>query len=135
MSAGPATGGRARRKSLMILVIIGAVAGLLTVVAVVRLRNHPGMVKSSGTTSVSGKVLSYPGAQSIVDMTNNDGSRTIQLQTPDSLDRVQNWYQTNVALTKTVRLTPTSVVMKNAKVTITLANNDNKTVVLIKQLP
>ncbi len=68
-------------------------------------------------------------------MTNNDGSRTVQLQTTDSLDRVENWYQTNVKLTKTVRLTSASVVMKNEKVTITLANDDNKTVILIKQLP
>ena len=117
----------------MILAIIGAIAGILTVVALVRLRSHPDPVKSA--TSVSSKVLSYPGAQSIVDMTNNDGSRTIQLQTTDSLDRVQNWYQSNIALTKTVRLTSTSVVMKNEKVTITLANEDNKTVILIKQAP
>ena len=83
----------------------------------------------------SDSVLFYPGARSIVNMTNNDGSRTIQLETTDSLDRVESWYQKNLTLNKTMRLTSSSVVMKNEKVTVTLAGEDGKTVILIKQLP
>jgi len=124
--------GPAWPKSLMVLAIIGALAGVLTVVAIVRLRSPSSLV---GSTSVSDSRLSYPGAQSIVDMTNNDGSRTLQLQTSDPIDQVQSWYQTNLTLTKTVRLTSASVVMKGDKVTVTLANDDNKTVILIKQSP
>ena len=127
--------GRGRRKSITVLAIIAFIAGILTVVAIVRLRGHRSTFSSADGQTVSSSRLLYPGAQSIVDMINNDGSRTIQLQTTDSLDRVENWYQTNLTLKKTVRLTSTSVVMKNQKVTITLASEDNKTVILIKQAP
>ena len=107
----------------LVLVIIG----LLTVIAIVAMRNDDEAPVASQ--------LIYPGAQTVVDMTNTDGSRTIQLQTPDSLDKVESWYQKNLRLTKTMRLTSTSHVMKNDKVTITLASEDNKTNILIKQRP
>ena len=81
------------------------------------------------------EALLYPGATTVVDMDHSDGGRTIHLQTPDPLDRVESWYQNSLDLDKTLRLTSNSVVMKNAKVAITLAVEDNKTNILIKQSP
>jgi hypothetical protein len=79
--------------------------------------------------------LIYPGAQTVVDMTGADGSRAIHLQTKEALARVESWYQTNLKLSKTLRLTSTSVVMKKEKVTITLAEEGGTTNILIKQAP
>ena len=74
----------------------------------------------------------YPGSQTIVDM-QGEGYRTLQLQTPDSLEQVVAWYETILKPTKTMRLTSTSVVLKNQDVTATIATEDNKTNILIKQ--
>lgn len=119
---------RGRRKIVVVsFVLILIVVGILTLAAVMRMRN------ANATADTS--PLIYPGAQTVVDMTNTDGSRTIQLQTKDPLARVENWYQTNLKLSKTVRLASTSVVMKKEKVTITLAEEDGTTNILIKQAP
>jgi hypothetical protein len=94
-----------RRKAMVggfVLVLI--IVGILTTLVVMRMRN------ANATADTS--ALIYPGAQTVVDMTNTDGSRTVQLQTKEPLARVENWYQTNLKLSKTVRLTSTSVVMK-----------------------
>jgi hypothetical protein len=116
------------QRNIMIAGALGLlILGIITAVAIVRVRNHIGVPTISE--------LTYPDAQPVVDMTNTDGSRTLQLQTPDSLDKVESWYQNSLKLTKTMRLTSTSYVMKNDKVTITLATENNKTNILIKQLP
>lgn len=118
----------ATQRNILIAGALGLlVLGIITAMAIVRIRNHTGVPTNSQ--------LMYPGAQEIVDMTNTDGSRTIQLQTSDALDKVESWYQKSLKLTKTMRLTSTSYVMKNDKVTITLAIEANKTNILIKQLP
>ena len=119
---------RGRRNAVVggfVLVLI--IVGILTTVVVMRMRN-------ANATSDAGALI-YPGAQTVVDMTNTDGSRTIQLQTKEPLARVESWYQTNLKLSKTVRLTSASVVMKKEKVTITLAEEDGATNILIKQAP
>lgn len=121
------TSAPSRRKIVIGVAVVLLIIGLISAVAIVRKRSHIEAPVASQ--------LIYPGAQTVVDMTNTDGSRTIQLQTPDSLDKVESWYQKNLRLTKTMRLTSTSYVMKNDKVTITLASEDRKTNILIKQLP
>jgi hypothetical protein len=76
--------------------------------------------------------LIYPGARTVVDMTSDEG-RAIQLQTADSLDQVLAWYQGSIKPTKTMRLTSTSFVLRNQNVTATIATENNKTNILIKQ--
>jgi hypothetical protein len=76
--------------------------------------------------------LIYPGARTVVDMTSNGGGRAFHLQTPDSLEKVEAWYQKTLKPEKTMRLTSTSVVLKNAKTTATIAAEDNTTNILIK---
>jgi hypothetical protein len=104
-----------------VLVVILAV---ISSVAFVRMRSH------SRTTDSA--ALIYPGAQTVVDMTGDDG-RAIQLQTGDSLDRVLAWYDASLKPTKRMRLTSTSFVLRNQNVTATIASEDNKTNILIKQ--
>ena len=116
-----------RRNIVIGAAIVLLITGLISAVAIVRLRSH--------TEALTTSQLRYPGAQTVVDMTNTDGSRTIQLQSTDPVNKVESWYHNNLKLTKTMRLTSTSYVMKNDKVTITLASEDNKTNILIKQMP
>ena len=101
------------------------ICGIIASVAYVRIASH------SRTTDDS--VLIYPGSKTIVDVASGDG-RAIQLQTADSLEQVVTWYQVNMKPTKTMRLTSTSVVLKNDNVTTTLATENNKTNILIKQV-
>jgi predicted N-acyltransferase len=91
-------------------------------------------MRSAKATAEAGALI-YPAAHTVLDMTPGDGSRTMHLQTKDALDRVESWYQTNLKLSKTMRLTSTSVVMKKEKVTITLVEEAGITNILIKQAP
>lgn len=104
---------------LVLLVLIGIVAS----VAYVRIRNN----------SRTSNALIYPGAKTIVDM-NSSGGRAMQLETEDSLDRVVAWYDTTIKPTKTIRLTPANVVLKNDNVTVTVASGAGKTSILIKHV-
>jgi hypothetical protein len=112
---------------LAVLLIVAVLAIVAAAVTIIRDRNS--------SSALTNALLLYPGAQTIVNMTNSDGSRMIQLQTTDPLDRVESWYQKNLKPDKTVRLTSNSVILKNRKVAITLAVEDNKTNILIKQAP
>jgi hypothetical protein len=103
---------------LVFLVIIGIVSS----VAYVRIRNH---------NSTANDPLHYPGAKTLLDLKD---SGALQLQTEDSIDRVVAWYNTTIKPTKTMRLTPTNVVLKNEKVIVTVASDDGKTNILIKQI-
>lgn len=107
--------------ALVVLLICGIVAS----VAYVRIRSH------SRTTEDT--TLIYPGAKTIVDVSSGDG-RAIQLQSGDSLEQVIAWYEKSIKPTKTMRLTSTSVVLKNQNVTATLASEGGKTNILIKRL-
>ncbi|MGH9426808.1 MAG: zinc ribbon domain-containing protein, partial [Terriglobia bacterium] len=118
----------ARRRIPVALLVGGVVLviiiAIISSVAFVRMRSH------SRTTDNA--ALIYPGAQTVVDMTSDEG-RAIQLQTADSLDRVLAWYEGSLKPTKTMRLTSTSFVLRNRNVTATIATEDNKTNILIKQ--
>ena len=116
-----------RRNVFLLLMLIVLLLGIVATVAVLSDRNLG--------TAPSSPALLYPGATTVVDMSHADGGRTVHLQTPDALDRVESWYHNNLELDKTVRLTSNSVILKNRKVTITLAVEDGKTNILIKQGP
>ena len=127
-SVAVASSSSARRKFVIGgFVLVLMVVGILTTIVVMRMQN--------ATPSLEASVLSYPGAASVLNMTSTDGSRTIHLQTRDPLATVEKWYQSNLKLSKTIRLTSTSVVMKKDKVTITLVEEGGTTNILIKQAP
>ena len=118
-----------RRRGIPAVAIVGGIVlliviGIVSSVAVVRMRSH-------GRTTDSAALI-YPGSQTVVDMTSDEG-RAIQLQTGDSLDRVLAWYDASLKPTKRMRLTSTSFVLKNQNVTATIATENNKTNILIKQ--
>ena len=110
-------------------IVIGAfVLGVITVIviaAVLGLRGH-----RETTTN-----LVYPGATTVVDMSGADGGRALHLETSDSFSAVEEWYQKQLKPEKTMRLTQSSVVLKNAKTTATIASEGGKTSILVKVTP
>jgi hypothetical protein len=119
----------ARFRSNVILLVASIVLllGVVAALAVLSDRNS--------SSDPPREALLYPGATTKVKMAHDEGDRTVQLETSDSLDRVESWYQSNMKVDKTIRLTSNSVVMKNQKVSITLAVENNKTNILIKETP
>jgi zinc-ribbon domain len=124
----PAAKSRLRFPATLLLgaVILVIIVGIISSVAYLRTRSQ-----SHASDSAT---LIYPGSQTVVDMT-NDGGRTLQLQTSDPLEKVVAWYSASIKPTKTMRLTSTSVVLKQQNVTATIASEGGKTNILIKQIP
>ena len=126
-SAGDATAQAGRRRWLLIggALLVLLICGIVASVVYVRFNSH--------RRTTDDATLIYPGAKTIVDVSSGDG-RAMQLQTGDSLERVIAWYEKSIKPTKTMRLTSTSVVLKNENVTTTLASEGGKTNILIKRV-
>lgn len=121
----PAT--QAKRKSKVLIgsaVVVLLLCGLIASVAYMK-------VRSNNPTEVDAALI-YPGSQTVAAFSSGDGS-TLQLQTNDSLEKVVAWYEKSIKPTKTMRLTSTSVVLKNGNVTTTVASEAGKTNILIKR--
>ena len=122
--AAPASG-RRHLGPVVALIIVGLViAALIGAVAISRSRIH--------SASVAQDSISYPGAKTVLDMTNEGGGRAVHLQTPDSLDKVMDWYQKNLRPDKTIRITSSSAVLKNDKTTVTIVSEAGTTNIVIK---
>jgi hypothetical protein len=115
-----------RKRNILIgsAVALLLLCGLIASVAYVK-------VRSNNATEVD-TALIYPGSQTVAAFSSGDGS-TLQLQTNDSLEKVVAWYEKSIKPTKTMRLTSTSVVLKNGNVTTTVASEAGKTNILIKR--
>jgi hypothetical protein len=116
--------------------LIALFLGILTVVAVVRLRTPTRIVKVMGRAATApGGELFYPGAETLLDVASPDGSRVLKLSTADPLELVQHFYETALQSTKTVAVSNAVVVIRNDKVTATLVAEGNNTTILVKQVP
>jgi hypothetical protein len=109
------------RRALLISALVIVVVGVLTVAGVMALRNH----------RASSSNLSYPGARTVLDMTTEDG-RALHLQTSDSVNDVEAWYRNALNSQKVVRLTPSSVILKSDRTTVTVVAEGGTTNILIK---
>jgi len=116
-----------RRNVILLVFSIVLLLGVVAALGVLSDRNL--------SSDPAGEALIYPGAMTKVKMSHDKGDRTVQLETSDSLERVESWYQSKMTVDKTIRLTSNSVVMKNQKVSVTLAFENNKTNILIKEMP
>ena len=116
-----------RRRWILIgsVFVVLLLCGIIASVAYVRM--------GTNNRTSDDAMLFYPGSQTIVDVSSGDG-RAIQLQSGDSLEKVIDWYEKSIKPTKTMRLTSTSVVLKNENVTTTLASEGGKTNILIKRI-
>lgn len=122
----PAPGVRAPgRRGVLIGAVMIVVIGVIGAAALIGLR---------GQSRTSNDLL-YPGARTVVDITAEGGGRALQLETSDSFSTVEEWYQKTLKPEKTMRLTSTSVVLKNEKTTATIATENGKTSILLKVSP
>jgi hypothetical protein len=116
-----------RRRSLLIIgIVILILIGVFSAIAITWRRTH---------TINSKTQLIYPGASTVLDFAGEDGSRTFHMKTSDPLEKVESWYQSNLRMTKTTRLTTNSYVLKSDGTIITLVSEDNTTNIFIKQSP
>ena len=121
------------RGPILVGITILALLAIGSVVAVMRsgLKNRN---QGQGHVELS-KSLFYPGAHTVLDVTNDDGSGVLQLQTPDQLEKVQAWYESALKPTKTIRVTSATMILKNGPVTATIVAENNTTTIVIKQSP
>ena len=115
-----------RRRLLIIVIVLLILVGLFSAVAITWRRTH---------TTNSKAQLIYPGASTVLDFAGDDGTRTLHMKTSDPLEKVESWYQGNLRMTKTTRLTTNSYVLKSDGTIITLVVEDNTTNIFIKQAP
>lgn len=91
---------------------------------------------STGSRSPSNiqisRSLIYPGSRTVVDV-GDSGGAVLQLESSDSLDKVQAWYESNLKPMKTLRVNSNSIILKRDKVTVTLGYEDKTTSIVIKQ--
>src|SRR5262245_32652115 len=125
-AVGPKTG-RSRRTIIVAFLSVLVLIGALCAVYFFAVKNRH--------LRTSTAALIYPGSKTVVDMNYNDGGRALHLVTSDSLSKVESWYQDNLKPSKTMRLTPASVVLKSDRTTATLVAEDNQTNILIKMTP
>ena len=114
------------------LMLIGAfliilLAGLVTTVAIMRAHVN--------RDNVSEESIIYPGARKSMDIVADGGGRAVQLETSDSLEQVDEWYRETLKPDKVIRLSATSVVMKNKKAVATIVREGDQTNILIKMNP
>jgi hypothetical protein len=107
---------------ILIAVVVMIAMGTLAWATLVRTRK----------STIPDDAWMYPGSEIVVDTKTPDG-RAIHLRTGDSLDKVVAWYTTRLKPAKIMKLTDSSVVLRNGNVTITLVGDDNLTNILVKE--
>lgn len=113
------------RKGIWIGAAVIAVVGIVCALTLIGLRSKRAAAAD----------LIYPGSKTIMEMNVADGSRALQLETSDSLKSVEDWYTKNLKPEKVIRLTAGTVIIKNEKVTATIAADGPKTNISVKSLP
>ena len=120
------------RKSGGKLMLIGALliillVGLVTTVAIMRAHVT--------RRNVSEEAIIYPGARKALDIVADGGGRALQLETSDSLEQVDEWYRETLKPDKVIRLSASSVILKNEKTVATIVREGDQTNILIKMDP
>ncbi len=128
--------GGSARWLIVVGIVIALLIGISSVVGVMKsvLRSRAQRQNQSRTNTVVRKPLVYPGAKTVLDVTSQDGTGVLQLQSADPIDKVADWYEAHLKPTKTVRVGPT-VIMKNDNVSATIVSDGSNTNILIKQMP
>jgi hypothetical protein len=75
----------------------------------------------------------YPGSNIILDMTNEDGSGVLQMQTSEPFEKVHSWYSSSLKPDKTLQATAHMVILKKDKATVTIVAENDTTTIVIKQ--
>ena len=123
----PVAPARSRRGLVIVLAILVLLLGAGGLIGVLKRARH------SGAPTLISRQFHYPGANTIVNVGSNDGA-ALQMETNDSIDKVEAWYEATLKPTKTMRVTGGVLIMKNDNTTVTMATTDAGTSIVIKQL-
>jgi hypothetical protein len=119
------------RKFLVVGIVILSVMISAAVVGVVR-----SVLQSRTEAQQTGQIsraLIYPGSRIVLDIGHDGGGSVLQLETDDSLQKVQAWYGATLKPDKILQATMTAVIMRKDNVTATLVSESNTTTIVIKQ--
>ena len=117
-----------RRSLIIVALILVTLLGVGVLVGVMKRARH----HSTTQTQVSPQ-FNYPGARIMVNV-GGEGGGVLQLESTDRLDKVSSWYASTLKPTKTLQVNAATVIMKNDKITVTMAATDEGTSIVIKQL-
>ena len=117
---------KVRNIVLAAVVLLLVACGVVGVVSV-RLHRH--------NSVASADRFIYPGAQKNLDVLSDGGGRAVELVTSDSLDTVTEWYRKTLQPEKVVTVTSSVRILKNQKVTATVATEGDQTHVVLKIVP
>ena len=126
-----ASASRASASSWTRVVTVAIVVVVLALISVGVIWGLKG--RNSANNFLVDRSLVYPGSRTLVDFGDRGGS-VLQLETADAFEKVRDWYDANLKPTKTLRVTPSSVIQKKDNVTVTLVSENNVTSVVIKQV-
>lgn len=117
---------RSRRGLVMVMIILAVLLAASGLVGVMK------RVRHTETQTLVGEQFHYPGANTIVNVGSASGA-VLQMETREPIDKVAAWYEATLKPTKTIRITGGVLIMRNDKVTATLASTDKGTSIVIKQ--
>lgn len=112
----------------------GLLIGAAVIVLILAIASAVAVVKLHSKT-VSDKSLIYPGSTVVMSVGGGSGGQAFQLKTGDPLGTVSAWYEKTLKPDKVLRITSSTVVMKNDKATATIVGTENGTQVVIKVTP
>jgi hypothetical protein len=126
-NAGQVSAPARSRRGVLVVVLV-----LLALIAAVGLTRVLQRVRTSRTQILVSKQLQYPGAHTVVNV-GDAGGGVLQIETDDPLEKVSAWYEAALKPTTTMRATGGVLIMRNDKVTATLASTDRGTTIVVKQ--
>lgn len=75
----------------------------------------------------------YPGAETVMEVSNPSEGNTAQLRTSDSLERVVNWYTEKLKPTQVVKTNGPNVVLKSSQMTAVINAQGPQTMILLHE--
>jgi len=111
----------------------------VVLVLVVLLAAGGGMALMQRLSSANAKIeiserYNYPGARTVVNV-GDTGGAVRQMETPDRIEQVSDWYNSSFKPAKTIQVTRDATIIRDDTVTITLVSSDAGTSIVIKQSP
>ncbi|MGH9901430.1 MAG: hypothetical protein ACRD68_06405, partial [Pyrinomonadaceae bacterium] len=91
---------------------------------------------TGGAEGVANSSLVYPGAETMMNITQEDGGGMLQLRTTDPFEKVFDWYVAKIKPTKTIRtpgFTSTAILRAEGVTAIITAAGGDQTTIMIKQ--
>lgn len=110
----------------------------VVLVLVVLLAAGGGIALMQRLSSANAKVeiserYNYPGARTVVNM-GDTGGAVRQMETPDRIEKVSDWYSSSFKPAKTIQVTRDATIIRDDLVTVTLVSSDaGGTSIVIKQ--